>query len=397
MTELLIENAPCGCFVFSDSGTVTEINNTVCTDLNLAKDQIISRNIEGIFTIATRIFYQTHFFPLLKMSGHVQEIYMTLLKSDGEHLPILLSAKRVEVGGEMLNSCAYITVHNRKKFEDELVAARNAAQKALSENTELAKVKTELQSHADELQKHMVKVESQNHELQQFNHVITHNLKEPLRKILIFTGKLKDLTHSRDMEKLDKSVKQMRAVVTGLQEYIWLNEKLNEFSRVDLKVSVQAAIERLEFEANSVSLNITYEELPEIVGDDEQLALLFYHLFSNSIKFRRSDNVEVQIHSTLLKQNRFTSVEGKYDYVDFVKLELVDNGIGFEQQFAGSIFELFKKSHYLEGQGVGLALCKKIVVNHGGMISAESVVNLYTKIIIWLPVAQLGTKDAKRG
>jgi sigma-B regulation protein RsbU (phosphoserine phosphatase) len=397
MTELLLENAPCGCFVFSDNGTVTEINNTVCVDLGVARDQIVNRNIEEIFTISTRIFYQTHFFPLLKMSGHVEEIYMTLLKSDGEHLPILLSAKRVEAGGEMLNSCAYITVHNRKKFEDELVAARNAAQRALSENTELVKVKSELQGQADELQKQMVKVESQNHELQQFNHVITHNLKEPLRKIQIFTGKLNDQTQSRDMERLDRSVKQMRAVVTGLQEYIWLNEKTNAFSRVDLKLSVQAAMERLKFESNSAALHISYDELPEIAGDQEQLALLFYHLFSNSIKFRRLDRVEIQIHSTLLKQNRFTSVEGKYDYVDFVKLEVVDNGIGFESQYASTIFELFKKSHYLEGQGLGLALCKKIAINHGGMISAESVVNSYTKIIIWLPIAQLGTKDARRG
>src|SRR5690606_35898861 len=118
------------------------------------------------------------FFPLVKMHGHAEEIFISLLTSAGDYLPVLLNAKRIGYEDQMITICACIVVRNRKKFEDELVEARNKAQSALQENTALIEARTALQQHAEMLEQQMRLVMNQNQELTQFSHVVSHNLKE---------------------------------------------------------------------------------------------------------------------------------------------------------------------------------------------------------------------------
>jgi sigma-B regulation protein RsbU (phosphoserine phosphatase) len=130
------------------------------------------------------------------------------------------------------------------------------------------------------------------------------------------------------------------------------------------------------------------DSLYKLEGDKEQSQLLFYHLFSNAVKFRKNHQARLSIHSTILKRNAFRSVEDKYEYKDYLRLEFKDEGIGFEPRYSEHIFELFRKLDLTPGQGLGLALCKKIADNHFGFIEAESVINKYTRIIVWLPLSQ---------
>jgi phosphoserine phosphatase RsbU/P len=147
----IFDLAPCGYFSFFDDGTLYIVNETLCNLLGYQKQELEGKNIETVFTIPTRIFYQTHFFPLVKMHGHTEEIFITLLTKGKSQLPVLLNAKRVSGGTKPYTSCAFIVVANRKKFEDELVAARNAAERALKENSELLKARAALQEHAEQL------------------------------------------------------------------------------------------------------------------------------------------------------------------------------------------------------------------------------------------------------
>ena len=153
MMEDLLDTAPCGYFSFFDDGSVNVVNNTVCRLLGYEKNELEGKNVETIFTIPTRIFCQTHFFPLVKMQGHAEEIFLSLLTRTREYLPILLNAKRV-ANDIPYTACAFIVVPNRKKFEDELVAARNTAEKALAENSELITARAELQQHMEKLDLH---------------------------------------------------------------------------------------------------------------------------------------------------------------------------------------------------------------------------------------------------
>ena len=388
MTEQLFDKAPCGYFAFFDDGTLFESNYTLGTILKYDIGQLKGRNIETIFSVPTRIFFQTHLFPLVRMHGHAEEIFLSLLTSDGVHLPVLLNAKRMEFEQRMLTCCVFIVVPHRKKFEEELVLARNGAEKALLENTELLKAKSDLQVQAEKLDQQMQQVSRQNSELKQFNHVVTHNLKEPLRKILLFARKLKTENNSNTVERLVRSTDQMKAVVNGLQQYVWLNEKTNLFQKVNLSDVVRHAQNALNDEIDTELLSLQYKDLISLDGDEEQFQLLIYHLLSNSVKFRKNQKVNVTIHSTILKQNKFRSVEDKYKYEDYVRLEIKDDGIGFDAVYKEHIFELFRKLDLTPGQGLGLSLCKKIVDNHNGFIEADSEPNAFTRITVWLPLHQ---------
>jgi len=252
----------------------------------------------------------------------------------------------------------------------------------------LLQAKLDLQKHAVSLDEQLQLVKSQNEELQQINHVVTHSLKEPLRKILMFSSILNGENNSPALEKLIRSAEHMRAVVVGLQEYVWLNDKGNDFQQINLNEIVQHAIKSAAGELKQDLLNVQYENLISFEADPEQMQILVYHVLMNAVKFKKHEKSTVMISSVVVKQNKFRRVEGKYQYEEYVKIDFVDDGIGFDSNYSKSIFELFRKLHNNEGQGVGLALCKKIADNHQGWIEAESRENLYTKITAWLPLKQ---------
>jgi sigma-B regulation protein RsbU (phosphoserine phosphatase) len=390
--ETLFENAPSGYFAFDNEGITLVVNETLTAILERSKRELVGQSVQAFFTLPTRIFFQTHLFPMIKLHGHADEIFVTLLTAKGKHLPVLLNAKKMEWEGKQVTCCSCILVPNRKKFEDELVAARKMAETALRENTELLNARAELQLRTEQLERQIQLVQIQNHELQQFSHVVTHSLKEPLRKILMYTGKIVNETTAPSLLKLVKANEQMKAVVSGFQQYVWLNEKANDYTPVDLNALVQEIATQLKQEVH-LPLLLEHNSLPTIEGDREQLKMLLHHLLSNSVKFRRGDSVQVKIEGTVIKRNRFRSVKNKYDYKDFVRLEIVDKGIGFDAMYADYIFELFRKFHQSEGLGLGLALCKKIVDNHRGHIEAQSELNEFTKMTVWLPLFQSTKKQ----
>lgn len=391
MSQASFDDAPCGYFAFTDQGLLLEVNSTLCTLLGYQKDDMIGKNIEFIFTLPTRIFYQTHFFPLLKLKGNAEEIFVTLLTREGIHLPVLLNAKRT-VGANPVNSCAFIVVANRKKFEDELIAAKNAAEKSLLENHELKAIRSVLQEQTIHLDKQIEVVNKQNNELKQINHAATHTLKESVRKIYLNAQRMKEAENVPEFENymdnlLNASVK-IKSVISSLQQYIWLNEISTEYTEVDLNKLIENLTSQIKNNNNSV-LNVTSEPLPVIFADSRQMALLFDALFSNAIKFRKGNKAEIIITSSLIRKNIYKHIQGKYNYHDYLKLQVNDSGLGFDPEFKDEVFGLFKKFHYGEGHGAGLAICKKIVENHQGTISAESKLNEFTKIEMILPINRI--------
>ena len=176
---------------------LVDVNETLCRQLGYAKQELLQKKIDSIFTIATRIFYQTHFFPLLKMQGHAEEIYISLQTKNKEEIPVLLNAETIKTDDIIVIVHTAIMVRNRKKFEDELIAAKKVAEDALQQNTALLQAKQELQQHLQQLDLQMHKVNKQNQELKQFNHVVTHDLQEPLRKLSVFANLFLDNPEKR--------------------------------------------------------------------------------------------------------------------------------------------------------------------------------------------------------
>jgi sigma-B regulation protein RsbU (phosphoserine phosphatase) len=374
--DTLLHEAPCGIFSFTDNGLLQQVNKSFCEMLGYTDAELKHKKLEELFTIPTRIFHQTHFFPLLKMQGHAEEIFLTLKTKDGRPLPVLVNARRVN-DTEPETICACMPVHNRQKYEEEILEAKRTAEKALQENTELVQAKKQLQENVEQLDKRLTRLKQRNDQLHEFSHIISHDLQEPLRKLSVFSDMLRRDTEangkaSRIIDKIVGLYSRMRNMVLGLQQFVWLDQEEKETASVDLNEVVREAYEKVK-EEKYADFQLYAEQLPVIEGYKNQLALLFYHLFENANKFKKpASAAEVTISASLVQHNSFKILTGKYKYVDFVKIECSDNGMGILEKHSDYVFRLFKKINAeTEGLGLGLAFCKKIIENHYGSIKVS--------------------------
>jgi PAS domain S-box-containing protein len=227
-----------------------------------------------------------------------------------------------------------------------------------------------------------------NEDLQQFAHVASHDLKEPVRKVKTFAGRLEqhlngvlDEAGSQFLEKIHSAANRMFSMIDGVLNYSTINASTQSPQPVDLNDVIKNIETDLEVIIQKTGAQLTYAGLPTIEGAPVLLYQLFYNLINNSIKFAKA-GVPPQI--TISSQ----AVSG---VLPMVRIVLSDNGIGFEQEQAAKIFDTFTrlnpKDKY-EGTGLGLALCKKIVERHSGIITASGVHGEGAMFIILLPVQQ---------
>jgi phosphoserine phosphatase RsbU/P len=393
-----LDKAPCIYISAKDDGTIIDVNETTCNALGYTKEQLVDAKLDSIFTLATRIFQQTHLFPLLKMQSTAAEIFITLQANDNDHVPVLLNAERTITNEVAVNTFIGIVVNNRKKFEDELVAAKKAAESALNENSALMQAKEELQAHAEQLDQQIQIVNNQNEELKQFNRVVTHDLQEPLRKLSVFTNMLQEKRNGENdkiiLQKILDVSSRLRSIISGLQQYVWLTETPKKLDEVHLDKLLLITLQQLQKTYPDVYVNLEWDEIIPFLADHEQIALLLYHLLSNSIRFRKEENkVNVFISTSISSKNKFENIPGRYLYSDYLKLKIEDDGMGFDPQYSEQVFELFKRLSEKSGDGIGLSLCKKITDNHNGKISIFSKEGEGTTVTILLPLL---TIEAKR-
>jgi sigma-B regulation protein RsbU (phosphoserine phosphatase) len=392
--ETYLHQAPCIYFVSTDNGTLVDVNETLCSHLGFQREALIGQKLDKIFTISTRIFQQTHFFPLLKMQGHAEEIYISLQSNEGASVPVLINAERQTTNGEIRNTHVGIIVQNRKKFEDELIAARKTAETALQENTALLEARKELQKQTELLDEKINLINNQNEELMQFNRVVSHDLQEPLRKLSIFSTMLLEendrAQQNNVVKKLMSVTDQMATIISGLQQYVWLTETPPKMIEVHLDKLLLVVKQQIVKEFPGLNLIIETENLTSLSADWEQMKLLFYHLLSNAIRFRKKEHeVYVRISGSIVMLNQFRNIRNKYKYTEFVKLNILDDGIGFNSEYKEQVFKLFKRLHATSGRGIGLSLCKKIVESHAGTITIESQESEGTTVSIFFPILNI--------
>jgi len=382
--------APFLYFSASDDGTLLHVNQELCAETGFSETDLVGHKIDVLLTVATRIFYQTHLFPLMRMQGRADEIFITIKTKDKEDLPVLVNARRSGAPGAEQNGFAGIVVHNRKRFEDELVAARKAAEQALHENIELLRAREQLQQHAEQLDHQMHRVSRQNEEWLQFSRVVTHDLQEPLRKLFVFInniGEGNEVSTPGKIGKIRSAAEQMRSIVSGLQQYVWLTEARVKYTLVDVAELLEDIKGQLHNDFPGVRINIETAGHLILEADKEQMLFFFYQLLYNSVRFRsREDEANIRVSGITLFLNKFKNLSEKYKYTENIRLELADDGIGFDETYNEQVFELFKRLHKNSGRGVGLALCKKIADNHNGSISIRSKPGSGAVVTVVLPL-----------
>ena len=228
-----------------------------------------------------------------------------------------------------------------------------------------------------------------NEDLQQFAHVASHDLREPVRKIKTFATRLQhDISPALNegskvyLDKINSAADRMFAMIDGVLTYSSLNALNQTIEKVDLTELLKQIETDLEVAVQRTGAVLSYSELPVMEGVPVLLYQLFYNLIYNSLKFARAGIPPV---ISLESQSFFEDGQG------FAKLHIKDNGIGFDQQYAEKIFESFTRLHSkdkYEGTGLGLALCKKIAVRHGGGIEARGMREKGAEFIVSLPLRQ---------
>ncbi|WP_117882310.1 ATP-binding protein [Aureibaculum luteum] len=245
------------------------------------------------------------------------------------------------------------------------------------------------------LKKRNKELKRSNAELESFNRVVSHDLQEPLRKIQMFISLLsetegtafsdKSLTY---FNKIDTSANRMQMLIKNLLSYSRIDSTHENFERIDLNKKLEKVQDNLSERLKETNVKIVKNELPIIKGIPFQMEQLFNNLISNAIKYRsRTGVAKILIDASKVYKDQipFNFLKTSNSYY---KIVVSDNGIGFDQENADKIFDIFERLHQkneYSGTGIGLAICKKIVENHHGFINASSEPNKGSIFYIYLP------------
>lgn len=256
---------------------------------------------------------------------------------------------------------------------------------------------TEIKKTAQELKKNIAALELSNKELEEYAYAASHDLQEPLRKIKTFSGFLQERQSDRldgkgreQLRKIVEATERMSLLIKDLLHFSGLRSMEAGFEPTDLNEILDNVLQDLEVLIAQTHTIVTHEKLPEIDAIPVQMHQLFYNLVNNSLKFaKRELPLHLDVGCKLVRGTEVRDVPGLAPETDYHEIIFSDNGIGFSQQYARQIFGLFKRLHdknQYAGSGIGLALCKKVVVNHNGIIAANGKEGVGAQFYIYLPV-----------
>jgi PAS domain S-box-containing protein len=351
--------------------------------IHSSDDAIISKTLDGIVSSwnegAERIFGYTAAemigTPILRLipeDRHEEEPAILERLKRGERVDHF-ETKRLTKDGRVLDISLTISpIRDRQgKIIGASKIARNItdqkeAERIISEGKELFRQELEatVKERTRELADLNERLALSNNELEQFAYIASHDLQEPLRKIHIFSELLEEgLAQELDRTKLDGYLEKIKSASTRMSklirdvlEYSRLSRADHALTNVDLNQVVKEVLHEYELAIAERKARVEVGVLPVVRGVSPQFHQLFRNLIGNALKFSQKEpkiDVQASGHHIIVK----------------------DNGIGFPQEQSAKIFDIFQRLNSREiysGSGIGLALCKKIVENHGGTITAES-------------------------
>jgi light-regulated signal transduction histidine kinase (bacteriophytochrome) len=258
------------------------------------------------------------------------------------------------------------------------IHAQKTLEQTLRDNRQLKEAQQQLEYHIKELNR-------SNEELQQFAFVASHDLQEPLRKVIFYSDYFQSKLATHLDEKSTVYLKgmmdashRMRILIKDLLAFSQVDKQALDLKPVNLDAIMKEAVSDFEVIIKEKNAVVTMTSLPEIEGDETMLRRLFENLLSNGLKYSR-DDVPPVISINAIPQN------------ESVEIEFRDNGIGFEEEFLPKMFTLFQRLHGKEkfaGTGLGLAICRKIAEMHHGSITATSRLNIGSSFFVSLPLKQ---------
>jgi signal transduction histidine kinase len=358
--RLLIEKFRQGALSIAKNGLILYCNDYFAKLVNTPSEKIIGNYLQEFFDNPSQF---ATLIEGLKLGLGTHEI---LFKSDGGSpttFPAYISLTDLEPSVDAIG-IVVIDLTEKKKHEEALI------------------------QHQAELEGKINELNRINSSLEEFIHVISHDLKEPLRKIVMHNGKI-DGTYlteidAKSMNIIKFSVLRLNSLVDDLVQYS-SHTKQEERGEVNLAAVITEVIEDLEVIITDKNAKIKTGNLPVIKASRVQMRQLFANLISNAIKYSKT-NIPPVIQ---ILEADATNVEVPQQNTKFVKIQIKDNGIGMESSHLLKIFTIFQRLHArneYSGNGIGLAICKRIMENHSGNITVESTLNEGTTFNLYFPI-----------
>lgn len=358
-------NSPSGYFSTDGNGIINKINDTLLVWLGYAKEDLIGKvTWQSLLSVGGKMYFETHYSPLLQMQGFVQEISFEMVKKDRTRLPILINTKQIrdENGKVQINYSTVFDMSQRKSYEKELlIAKRNVEEQNKLINETNAKLLDLVENNSD---------------LKQFSYIITHNLRSPLTNLisickLINLQKIEDPSTLKLIEGFKTSTYQLNETLNDLLNVIIVKEntdlKLDELSFDEIIDEVKGSISEILSDSNAI-FETDFFDVPTVHFTKVYLESIFLNLITNSIKYRHPE------------RNPIVKIKTIKDAIGRTKLTFSDNGIGMDMpRVKQKIFGFHKRFHHnSDSKGIGLFLIKTQINALGGQIEVDSKVNIGT-------------------
>lgn len=359
LIDPLLDAAPCGFVSFADDGTILLVNRTLSEMVGFSRAELQGWHLQKLLPPGARIFYNTHVFPILKMHGRADEIYLALQTRDAEQLPVLLNAVRRERDGTFVNDCVFVRMLQRNKFEEQLLEARREAEAASD-----AKAK--------------------------FLSMMSHDLRTPLTSVsghadLLEAGILGPLDdeQKRSVQSIQRASRDVARLLDDILSFAQL-----ESGRVRVNsqpVPVAEALDRAEavvrLHARQANLTLTADRAStdiHALADRDRLQQILLNLLTNAIKFTPSGGAVTMSAERVGER---------------VRIHVRDTGIGIEPGQLEQVFTAFTQlatrpaNEANRGVGLGLAISRDLAAAMNGDLTATSTPGEGSVFTLDLPAA----------
>jgi two-component system CheB/CheR fusion protein len=367
--RVFIEQMTEGAVTLNTAGLIIYSNSQFARMVDKNLSEVLGRQFSSYVTLEFKNVFDEMF-----EKGWTENAKREItILANGANIPVLLSLNALQLEDEIALSLIVTDLTIQKENERQLRI--NYEQLAI-------------------LNKALV---SSNHDLQQFASVASHDLQEPLRKIQVFSKFLKDRNFheladepKQYIEKIILSSQRMKMLIIDILNYSRLSADDGQFQLVNLKDLFDEIEDDFDLVISEKRASLKVGALPSVEGNNGQLRQVFHNLVSNALKFTsplRDPQIVVTAKQFHAKELGVSLANDE----SYCNISIKDNGIGFDEQYATSIFSLFEKLNpksSFEGSGIGLAIAKKIVDKHHGLIIAKSKVGEGSEFNIILPFRQ---------
>ncbi|MVM34556.1 response regulator [Spirosoma sp. HMF4905] len=391
----LVQQAPVAMLLVKGENLVIDLINQTMLDLIQREADVLGKPLlEAMPELQGQAFIE-----------RCEQVYRTGLADQGWSVPVPLQR-----GGQL--ETGYFNIALTPYYEGtklvgvlevctevtELVKASQALTASEARYRHLSEeLDEQVQQRTQQLQLSIHDLQRSNENLQQFAYIASHDLQEPLRKIQSFGDLLKNRYAEplgegiEHLERMQTAASRMSTLIRDLLAYSRISTRQETAAPVSLSKLVQTVLSDLADSVRETDALIQVEPLPTVMGNASQLSQLFDNLLSNALKFRRMGSAPIiRLRASLIDVlDMPLSLKPARLANQYYRIDVSDNGVGFDEKYLDRIFQVFQRLHgksEYAGTGVGLAICEKVVANHGGAITASSQPGQGATFSVYLPV-----------